>query len=92
MAEILFVVILALIPGLMFNWGFRRLPKENWQMMAAVPVRKSENGWHGINLLWYGFFIATATVFGLTVTYVLLLTATSESLHTYHLQVLTCRC
>ena len=64
MAEILFVAVLALIPGVMFSWGFKALPNENWQMLAAVPLVKSENGWHGLNLLWYGFFIATATIFG----------------------------
>ncbi len=72
MAEFLFLAVLALIPGAMFAWGFRRLPDENWQMMATVPVRKTENGWLGVNLLWYGFFIATSTVFGLSVVYVLL--------------------
>jgi hypothetical protein len=72
MAEILFLAVLVLIPGLMFLWGFRRLPDENWQMMATVPVRKTENGWQGVNLLWYGFFIATSTVFGMAVVYVLL--------------------
>ena len=75
MAEILFVAVLALIPGLMFFWGFKALPNENWQMLAAVPLVKSENGWHGLNLLWYGFFIATATIFGLTVAYILLRSA-----------------
>ena len=75
MAEILFVAVLALIPGVMFSWGFKALPNENWQMLAAVPLVKSENGWHGLNLLWYGFFIATATIFGLTVAYILLRSA-----------------
>jgi hypothetical protein len=75
MAQILFVAVLAIIPGLMFFWGFRRLPGEKWQMMAAVPMNKSESGWHGLNLLWYGFFIATAAVFGLAVMYSLLIAA-----------------
>lgn len=42
-------------------WGFRTLPREHWQMMAAVPVRRlAEGPWVGVNLTWYGFFSANA--------------------------------
>ncbi len=42
-------------------WGFRTLPREEWQIMAALPVRRSRGGvWQGMNLTWYGFFSANA--------------------------------
>lgn len=65
MANELFVGILALIIGFIFRWGFRTLPGENWQMMAAIPVKKvNHDQWRGINLTFYGFFSASAYVFG----------------------------
>jgi len=54
-------------------WGIKTLPAERWQMIAAVPVTKNGNGaWRGLNLTFYGFFSATATVFGIALTIVLL--------------------
>ena len=40
-------------------WGFRALPKEKWQVLATIPVRKDGDSWRGINLTYYGFFVAT---------------------------------
>jgi len=42
-------------------WGCRVLPRERWQFLASVPLRKNGGGeWHALNLTWYGFFSATA--------------------------------
>lgn len=44
-------------------WGFRVLPQEHWQIMAAMPTRRSGEGpWQGINLTWYGVLSANAYV------------------------------
>jgi hypothetical protein len=54
-------------------WGIKTLPSERWQMIAAVPIVKTADGvWQGINLTFYGFFSATANIFGITLMIVLL--------------------
>lgn len=65
MLNALFVAAIAtLISGLLY-WGFRTLPAERWQMIAAVPTAKNAEGaWQGVNLTFYGFFSATGMTFG----------------------------
>ena len=61
-----FVFLAALITffSVLFYWAFRNLPAEHWQIIAAVPFKRREDGtWHGINLTYYGFFNASACVF-----------------------------
>jgi hypothetical protein len=54
-------------------WGVRVLPAEKWQMIAAVPIAKADDGsWRGLNLTFYGFFSATGTAFGFALMLVLL--------------------
>jgi hypothetical protein len=62
----LFVAAIAtLVSGLLY-WGFRNLPAERWQMIAAIPTAKTAEGaWQGVNLTFYGFFSATAITFGI---------------------------
>lgn len=61
MAEILFLFISSLLIVLLLRWGFGHLPRERWQMLAVIPHKKDHDGqWQGINLTYYGFFIATA--------------------------------
>jgi hypothetical protein len=56
-----FLIVLAALMATLMAWGFKNLPKERWQIMGAVPVRKTEDGrWQGRNLTWYGFFNAVA--------------------------------
>lgn len=44
-------------------WWSRRLPGERWQIAAAIPVGRSENGrWRGVNLTFYGMFTANAVL------------------------------
>src|SRR5215467_997808 len=61
-----FVLLATLIAffSVLFAWAFRNLPSEHWQIIAAVPSQRRQDGsWHGINLTYYGFFNASACVF-----------------------------
>ncbi|MCB2187013.1 MAG: prolipoprotein diacylglyceryl transferase [Deltaproteobacteria bacterium] len=61
MEKLILVGVLALGAGLLLRWGFRRLPGERWQFLAAVPVAKNgDGGWHGVNFTFYGLFTALA--------------------------------
>ncbi|BCS53373.1 prolipoprotein diacylglyceryl transferase family protein [Geobacter sp. SVR] len=54
-------------------WGFRCLPAEQWQIFAAVPAARQEQGsWQGINFTWYGLLTANAYLVAVTVLLVLL--------------------
>jgi prolipoprotein diacylglyceryltransferase len=56
-----FLMGLAFVSAAGLAWGFRRLPREGWQILAAVPKRRdSAGGWTGVNLTWYGVLFATA--------------------------------
>ncbi|HKQ75394.1 MAG TPA: prolipoprotein diacylglyceryl transferase [Blastocatellia bacterium] len=69
----LFIISLAIAFAACFAWAFNQLPRERWQMIAAVPTAKSESGdWRGLNLTFYGFFQATANVFAVATVFVLL--------------------
>jgi len=73
MMNLVFVAALALGLFVLLSWGVRTLPAERWQMLAAVPVAKAADGsWRGVNLTFYGFFSATGTAFGFTMTLLLL--------------------
>jgi len=62
MTEQLFLGITGLLFAALFVWGFRVLPRERWQMLAAIPLQKQEQGqWRGLNLTYYGFLLAGAT-------------------------------
>ncbi len=73
MLNMSFVAALGLGFTALIVWGVRTLPAENWQMLAAVPLTKSEDGsWRGLNLTFYGFFSATGTAFGFVIMLLLL--------------------
>jgi hypothetical protein len=66
MINAVFIATLAAFMTALLIWGCRTLPKERWQMIAAVPVSKERGGeWRGMNLTFYGFFSATGSVFGI---------------------------
>ena len=68
-----FITTLAVLMAALLLWGFRALPQERWQMIAAVPVAKDRHGeWRGMNLTFYGFFSATGSVFGIAMAILLL--------------------
>jgi hypothetical protein len=73
MLNVSFVAALALGLLALIIWGVRTLPAERWQMLAAVPLKKSPDGsWKGLNLTFYGFFSATGTAFALAILLLLL--------------------
>jgi hypothetical protein len=68
MEGIAVVVVLGLALAALFAWTFGRLPGERFQMLAAVPRRRTPGGrWKGANLTWYGFFSATGYTLGAAV-------------------------
>jgi len=73
MISAIFITTLAVFMTALLLWGFRTLPRERWQMIAAVPVAKDRDGeWRGMNLTFYGFFSATGSVFGIGMSILLL--------------------
>lgn len=67
MTQTVFLSALSGLCALYLLWGMKKLPGERWQIAAAVPLRKGDNGsWSGVNLTWYGiltanaYFVATA--------------------------------
>jgi hypothetical protein len=73
MANDVFLLGVALLSTWLLAWGFRTLPREGWQIVAAVPLIKEESDrWHGLNLTYYGVFHASATVAGAAMMLVLL--------------------
>ena len=73
MIQIAFIVTIILVLTLLFRWAFRELPAEKWQILGVIPAAKQTDGkWQGVNLTFYGFFIATASVFATMMVYILL--------------------
>jgi len=73
MLNAVFVAAIATLVAVLLYWGFRNLPEERWQMIAAVPKAKTAEGaWQGINLTFYGFFSATASAFGIALAILLI--------------------
>ena len=58
--NLLFLAVLTLLLAVLLGWGFVHLPRERWQMLAAIPWSKRGDGsWQGINLTWYGLLLAS---------------------------------
>ncbi len=73
MNDEIFISGFALMVTLILAWGFRVLPAEKWQFIAAVPTRKVGGSlWSGINLTYYGFFSANAYVIAIMILCILL--------------------
>jgi hypothetical protein len=69
-----FLALLAALK-LLFWWAFRTLPREGWQILAAVPLHKTDSqNWSGLNLTYYGLFSANAYMLA-TVIYFILISA-----------------
>lgn len=72
MTTVFFVIGLGLFIGIVLGWGFKTLPKEKWQMVAAFPLEKTDqNQWRGMNLTWYGLLSANAYTFGVIMAVIL---------------------
>ena len=68
-----FLLLLTVLTAAYLFWGFRVLPRERWQILAVVPVRKEAAGsWAGVNLTWYGLLTANAYVMAVALLFVLL--------------------
>ena len=73
MNDLIFLTGMMVILGLLLTWGCLHLPGERWQMLAAIPLQKREDGlWRGVNLTFYGFFIATSQFLALCLLLILL--------------------
>lgn len=73
MSELIFLGGITVLFSLLLGWGFSFLPRERWQMLAVLPVHKQQdNSWHGLNLTYYGFFVATSQLFSITLLVILL--------------------
>jgi len=73
MANEIFLLGLGLACALFLAWGFKALPQERWQILAAIPVYKNgDGGWRGINLTFYGLFTANAMAVAATLLVVML--------------------
>ncbi len=72
MDQLYFIGGITLFVSLAILWGFRVLPKENWQIMAVLPRQKTGNGkWKGLNLTYYGLLSANAYTFAVVIFIVL---------------------
>lgn len=72
MSNELFVAGVAVSLGMLFYWGFRVLPQDKWQFLAAIPSKHLEDGsWQAINLTYYGLFNALAHMIALSILLIL---------------------
>ena len=61
MTQFSFMSALVVFSAVYLRWGMKMLPGEGWQIAAAVPLRKRDDGsWSGVNLTWYGILTANA--------------------------------
>lgn len=73
MQNFIFILALASGLGLIYVWAFRHLPRERWQILGTIPMRKKQDGqWQGLNLTYYGLINACAVTFAFLMTFVLL--------------------
>ncbi len=73
MVLVSFLLILACFLACLLFWSFRNLPKDGWQIVAAIPVQKLESGtWKGIVLTYYGVFISVAVAIALLLFFIMM--------------------
>jgi prolipoprotein diacylglyceryltransferase len=73
MQNTLFIFSLATVLGLVYTWAFKHLPRERWQILGTIPIRKQPDGqWQGLNLTYYGFINACAVTFAVMMACILL--------------------
>lgn len=66
MTAALFLLTATALFALTIVLGWRYLPDERFQILATVPVRRTDNGhWLGINFTWYGLLLASAAIIGM---------------------------
>lgn len=75
MSNVIFTLILGLALLPMLLWAYIVLPRERWQIIAAIPNRKTaamDGYWHGTNITYYGALLASGSLFGAMVFFLLL--------------------
>ncbi len=73
MSDLIFLATMTGVLALLLAWGFSHLPGERWQMLAAIPLTKRQDGqWQGVNLTYYGFFIASSQLLAICLLLILL--------------------
>ncbi|MCX7965084.1 MAG: prolipoprotein diacylglyceryl transferase [Syntrophorhabdaceae bacterium] len=73
MFDELFIGLLCFLCLLLQLWAFKNLPKERWQILASIPVKKRYDGsWSGVNITYYGLFIAFSYISAITLFFLLL--------------------
>ncbi|NLW34770.1 MAG: prolipoprotein diacylglyceryl transferase [Syntrophorhabdus aromaticivorans] len=73
MVNELFILGSAVCFALILLWSFKHLPRERWQIIAAVPVKKDQTGlWCGINITYYGFIITSAQATAVSMFFILM--------------------
>ncbi|MEW6076882.1 MAG: prolipoprotein diacylglyceryl transferase [Thermodesulfobacteriota bacterium] len=78
--DILFMTIISLTSAAVIGWGARVLPAEKWQILAAVPGNKRDDGtWAGRNLTYYGVIVASAYTVSVSI-FLLLMSSTGASM------------
>ncbi|MBN2645807.1 MAG: prolipoprotein diacylglyceryl transferase [Desulfuromonadaceae bacterium] len=73
MLTVFFLLLFSLLALAYLTWGVRVLPRERWQILASVPLKRQDNGeWSGVNLTFYGLLTANAYAIALATLVVLL--------------------
>lgn len=68
MTPLVFTLLLGAVLFAFLIWGFRHLPREHWQMLAVVPLRREADGsWRSLNFTYYGLFTATAQTISIVI-------------------------
>jgi hypothetical protein len=60
------LIAIALIGVFSLRWGFKHLPEERWQFFAVLPTARTEGGWQGVNITYYGIISALAYCFAIS--------------------------
>jgi hypothetical protein len=72
MDQIIFIGSIAVLISISLFWGFKHLPGEKWQILAALPRKKQATGnWDGLNLTYYGLLSANAYTFAVVMFFIL---------------------
>ncbi|MBF0466089.1 MAG: prolipoprotein diacylglyceryl transferase [Nitrospirae bacterium] len=71
--NLLFILTFTVLSYTYLIWGFKNLQREDMQVAATIPVRKSigSEQWEGINFIWYGVLIANATAISIALFFIL---------------------
>ena len=72
MSNVLFLACCVGLASIALPVAFRLLPRERWQFIATIPLRREDGEWAGLNFTSYGVISATASMLAV-VMYALLL-------------------